>query len=216
MTKVNKFLKKILPKNDNFYLLFEQDMENLMLGAKTITDAFHFPLTEENKNKLNLIEDIEHKGDMITHRIFHEASSSFITPFDREDIHFLAAALDDVMDNIQGVAKRVLLYEIDHFPEVGHHILETLYESVKELNTMIPLLRDLDNKKQILESCVKINSCENKADDIFERGIANLFKTNKDPIELIKVKEILVSLEVATDKCEDAANAIESILIKNT
>jgi predicted phosphate transport protein (TIGR00153 family) len=216
MMTINKFVKKLIPKHNNFYLLLEEDIQNLMLGGRTIREAFHFPLSQVNRQKLHEIEEIEHKGDMITHRLFKELGSSFITPFDREDIHLLAAAIDDVMDNIQGVAKRVLLYEIKSFPDVGLQIVETLYESINELGKVIPLLRNLDNKDLILEACVKINSCENKADDLFEHSVAHLFKACKDPIELIKTKEILMSLEIATDKCEDAANAIESIIIKNT
>lgn len=213
---INKLIQKLIPRHDNFFNLFEEDVKNLAYGGKTLYEAFKFPLTEENRNLLKLIEDIEHKGDLITHKIFNEMGSSFVTPFDREDIHHLATSLDDVLDHINGVSKRVILYEIDHFPIEGIKIIETLKDSITELEKVIPMLRDMDNKKAILEACVRINSCENKADDLFELGVANLFKTCKDPIELIKIKEILVGLEGATDKCEDAANAIESIIIKNT
>ncbi len=212
---VNKFIKKLVPKNDNFFLLFEEDIENLNYACETLLLAFHFPLTDENRKKLIEIEDIEHKGDMITHRLFNEISSSFVTPFDREDIHMLAAALDDVLDYIKGISKQVILYEVNNFPPDGLRIIETLHESVNELCKIIPLLRDLDHKDEILKGCVHVNSCENKADDMFEAAVATLFKTCKDPIELIKIKEILMGLESATDKCEDAANAIESIIIKN-
>lgn len=213
---INKFIQKLIPRHDNFFNLFEEDVKNLAYGGKTLYEAFNFPLTEEHRIKLKLIEDIEHKGDLITHKIFNEMGSSFVTPFDREDIQLLAASIDDVLDHINGVSKRVILYEINHFPIEGIQIIETLKDSISELEKVIPMLRDMDNKKAILDACVHINSCENKADDLFELGVANLFKKCKDPIELIKIKEILVGLEGATDKCEDAANAIESIIIKNT
>lgn len=212
----NKIIQNLLPRHDNFFKLFEEDVQNLMVAGKIFEEAFHFPLTDEAKEKLRAIEDIEHAGDMITHKIFNELRSSFVAPFDREDIHLLTSSLDDVLDHIQGVSKRIFLYEINSFPDAGIHIIHTLNESISELGRAIPLLRDMDNKTQIHEACVHINSCENKADDLFEHAVADLFKNCKDPIELIKIKEILDGLEVATDKCEDAANAIESIVIKNS
>lgn len=213
---INKFIQKLIPRHDNFFNLFEEDVKNLAHGGRTLYEAFNFPLSDENRKKLKLIEDIEHKGDMLTHRIFNEMGTSFVTPFDREDIHHLAASIDDVLDHINGVSKRVILYEINSFPVEGLQIIETLKDSISELEKIIPMLRNMDNKKTILEGCVHMNSFENKADDLFEISVANLFKTCTNPIELIKLKEILVGLEGATDKCEDAANAIESIVIKNT
>lgn len=212
----NKIIQNLLPRHDNFFKLFEEDVQNLIIAGKIFEEAFHFPLTDRSKEKLHSIEDIEHAGDMITHKIFNELRSSFVAPFDREDIHLLTSSIDDVLDHIQGVAKRIFLYEINSFPEAGIQIIHTLNESIAELGKAIPLLRDMDNKAQIHEACVHINSCENKADDLFEHAVADLFKYCKDPIELIKIKEILEGLEVATDKCEDAANAIESIVIKNS
>ncbi len=214
--KINKLIQKVVPRHDVFFQMFEEDITNLVYGGNTLLQAFKFPLSEEAKNKLLLIEDIEHKGDIISHKLFNELSKSFIAPFDREDIHMLIDSIDDVLDNIQGISKRVILYEINSFPDSGYKLAEILQESIIELSKSIPLLRDMDNKDKIRESLVHINTCENKADDIFEHAVAELFRTCKDPIELIKIKEILVGLEAATDRCEDAANAIESIIIKNT
>lgn len=213
---INKMIKAIIPRHDTFFQMFEEDINNLMYGSDTLMQAFKFPLTQEAKEKLKLIEDIEHKGDIISHKLFNELSKSFIAPFDREDIHMLIDSIDDVLDNIQGISKRVILYEINSFPDTGYKLAEILHESVTELSKAIPLLRDMENKDKIRESLVHINTCENQADDIFENAVASLFKTCHDPIELIKLKEIFVGLEAATDRCEDAANAIESIIIKNT
>lgn len=214
--KINKLIQKVVPRHDIFFQMFEEDITNLVYGGNTLLQAFKFPLTEESKSKLLLIEDIEHKGDIISHKLFNELSKSFIAPFDREDIHMLIDSIDDVLDNIQGISKRVILYEINSFPDSGYKLAEILQESIIELSKAIPLLRNMDNKEKIRESLVHINTCENKADDIFEHAVAELFKSCRDPIELIKLKEILVGLEAATDRCEDAANAIESIIIKNT
>lgn len=213
---LNKLIKRVVPKNDVFFELFEEDINNLVYGGRTLQEAFKFPLSEDAKDKLKLIEEIEHNGDLISHKLFNELSASFIVPFDREDIHMLIESIDNVMDNIQGISKRVMLYEITNFPDAGFELIEILNESISELAKVIPLLRDMSYKEEIRKSLVHINTCENKADDIFEHSIAELFKTCRDPIELIKMKEILVGLEAATDRCEDAANAIESIIIKNT
>lgn len=213
---LNKLIKMIVPKHDVFFELFEEDIKNLTYGGKILQEAFKFPLNEEAKDKLKLIEEIEHRGDLISHKLFNELSVSFIVPFDREDIHMLIDSIDNVLDNIQGISKRVMLYEITNFPDAGYKLIEILNESIGELAKAIPLLRDMSYKEEIRKSLVHINTCENKADDIFEHSVAELFKTCQNPIELIKIKEILVGLEAATDRCEDAANAVESIIIKNT
>ena len=160
------------------------------------------------------LEHLEHQGDNITHMIFNELSRNFITPFDREDIHALASAIDDVLDFIHGSAKRIELYKVTEISEAIIALADTILKGAIELNVAV---RNLENLKQIMlikESCVKINSLENHADDIFNQGIAKLFEEEKDPIQVIKLKEILSALETATDKCEDAANTIQTILVK--
>jgi hypothetical protein len=170
---------------------------------------------EERAQKIRKIEDYEHKGDEITHQIFQALGSTFITPFDREDIHELTSKLDDILDYLQGASTRIILYRVDAISPEAERLAVLIHDSVVELHKAIPKLRDLRDVKLINESLVRINSIENEADDLFERAIANLFDTCKDPIMLIKSKELLVSLETATDQCEDAANVIESIIVKS-
>jgi predicted phosphate transport protein (TIGR00153 family) len=170
---------------------------------------------EERAQKIKRIEELEHHGDEVTHKIFSDLGSTFITPFDREDIHALASKLDDILDFIQGAATRLVLYRVDVISPEQERLAGMILDMVYELYKVIPLLRDLSDVTTIRESLVKINSIENEADDLFERAIAGLFETCKDPILLIKTKEVLVSLETATDQCEDAANVIESIIVKS-
>ena len=214
--RFNQVLKAILPHHDNFFELFEEDAKNLKETGATLQEIVRLRSNHERAEKISRIEALEHTGDEITHRIFQELSSSFITPFDLEDIHSLASAIDDVLDYIQGTAKRITLYGIDEFPSEGIPLTDSLKQAIDELTSAIPLLRDMANKEQVLGASVRINSLENEADDIFENAIAGLFKKSMDPIELIKIKEVLVGLETATDKCEDAANTLESIILKNT
>lgn len=161
------------------------------------------------------MEDLEHTGDNITHQIHLELGKNFITPFDREDIHSLASSLDDVADFIHGAANRIELYKVERITEPMIEITDLLVEATEHVSKAIHELKDLKNIRNITDSCVRINSVENKADYIFDKAVADLFEFEKDAISLIKQKEVLSAMEDATDKCEDVANVLESILVKN-
>ena len=162
------------------------------------------------------IEDLEHVGDEITHEIFTQLSANFITPFDREDIIHLASAMDDVADYIFASAKRLELYKIDEQTDSMRRLGEIIEQSAHELHIAMTELRSVNNYVRVREALVRINSLENHADDVFNMAIADLFEHEKDAIKVIKYQEIYSNLEIATDKCEDVANAIESIIIKNS
>ena len=214
--KLDAILHALLPKDDSFFVFFEKDVENLLNGARVFRDLMRNGVTkEERAQKIRKIEDFEHKGDEITHQIFQALGSTFITPFDREDIHELTSKMDDILDYIQGAANRITLYRVETITPEAEQLAGLIYDSTVELAKAIPLLRDLRNVRAINECLVKINSIENEADDLFERAVGALFDNCTDPIALIKSKELLVSLETATDQCEDAANVIESIIVKS-
>ncbi len=214
--KLDSLLHALLPKDDKFFVYFEKDVENVLAAASMFKDLMSNSMSKEERGqKIRRLEELEHKGDEITHTIYSELAGTFITPFDREDIHQLASKMDDIIDYIHGAAGRIILYRVESIPRDAERLAGMIYDQVKELHTAIPLLRDLRNAPKISESLVRINSLENEADDLFERAIASLFDTCKDPIVLIKQKELFVSLETATDQCEDAANVIESIMVKN-
>ena len=214
--KLDSLLHALLPKDDKFFNYFEKDVDNLMTAAKVFRDLMSNAISkEERAQKIKRIEEIEHHGDELTHQIFSDLGSTFITPFDREDIHALTSKLDDILDFIQGAATRIVLYRVDSISPEQERLAGLIYDGIVELKQAIYYLRDFRNADKIRESLVKINSMENDADDLFERAIASLFEKCKDPILLIKTKEVLVSLETATDQCEDAANVIESIIVKN-
>ncbi len=214
--KLDGILRLLLPKDEKFLKLFVKDVENLVTAATLFKEAMVSTISpQERAQKIRKLEELEHKGDEITHQILSELGLTFITPLDREDIHALATTLDDILDYIQGTGHRMILYQIESITPEEEKLASLIYQQVIELHKVIPLLHQLKKADTIKEALVKINSFENEADDVFERAIADLFKNCKDPIELIKVKELLVSLETATDQCEDAANVIESIMIKN-
>jgi predicted phosphate transport protein (TIGR00153 family) len=213
---LDRFLHALLPKDKKFFNLFERDAENLLAATKVFKDIMSNSISkEERAQKIRRIEELEHKGDEVTHQIYSELGLTFITPFDREDIHSLASKLDDILDYIYGAAGRIVLYRVDEITPEMEKLAEMIHDASIELGKAIPLLNDMRNVPTIKEALVRINSIENEADDIFERAIASLFETCTDPIKLIKTKEILVSLETATDQCEDASNVIESIIVKN-
>jgi len=161
------------------------------------------------------IDKLENKGDELTHQIYLELGKNFITPFDREDIHSLATAIDDVADFIQGAANRMSLYRIDDYNEHIRKLSDLILQASQDLEKAVRELKDLRNVRNIADSCIRINSVENQADYVFDRAVADLFLYETDAIRLIKYKEILAALETATDRCEDAANVMESILVKN-
>lgn len=207
------FLQALLPQDRKFFPLLNQASLNLVKTAKVLVELVN---ADQGKRKefIKEIEHLEHQGDNITHMIFNELSRNFITPFDREDIHALTSAIDDVLDFIHGSAKRFELYKVDEMIEPYVQLADNILKGAIELNVAVHGLNNMKNAAVIKEACVKINSIENHADEIFNSSIAALFETETDAIKIIKIKEILAVMETATDKCEDAANTIQTILIK--
>ena len=210
----DNILKFFLPKDRIFYGLFEEVSTSLVQMGVTFTKA----LQEEDLSRrdaiLRTLEDHEHKNDEITHRIFIELGRNFITPFDREDIHYLATSLDDIADYIWGAAKRIVNYQIDDQYNTLPAFAEIISKSIAAINTSVYALRDMKDLRAITEACVLVNSLENDADDLLDSTLLKLFSANITAVELIKQKDIYQMLETVTDKCEDAANVIESIIIK--
>jgi uncharacterized protein Yka (UPF0111/DUF47 family) len=161
-----------------------------------------------------IIENLEHKNDDFTHNVFTELGRNFITPLDREDIHYLATALDDIADYIYASAKKINFYRVNPNDIGIHKLADLVLQGSVEIKKAVHGLRDMKNLREMTEAIVKINSIENQADDVFDMSIDRLFNNENDFKEVIKKREIYQVLEIATDKCEDAANVIESIIIK--
>lgn len=208
-------LKLFQPQDKKFFPLFERATNNVKLSASVLVKLCNTANMDERIEYIREIERLEHEGDAITHEIFNELSSTFITPFDREDIHGLATAIDDILDYIHGSSKRIELYNVNQITTTMGKLADILESSVAELHIAIVELKNLRNKSRIKEATVKINALENHADDIFDTAIAGLFDNETDAVQIIKIKEVLTALETATDKCEDAANVISSILVKH-
>ncbi|QBQ39669.1 DUF47 domain-containing protein [Sphingobacterium psychroaquaticum] len=212
---LNSIFQYFVPKDKKFFPLFEQAGANLIEMAKLLQETVYSTDLAKRAEINKKLEDLEHKGDNITHQIHLELGKNFITPFDREDIHALASSLDDVADFIQGASNRIELYKVITITQPMKEITDLIVEATEHVATAINELKDLKNIRNITDSCVRINSVENKADYIFDKAVGELFEYEKDAITLIKNKEVLSAMEDATDKCEDVANVLESILIKN-
>jgi len=212
---LNSIFQYFVPKDKKFFPLFEQAGANLIEMAKLLQVTVYSTDLAQRAEINKKLEDLEHRGDNITHQIHLELGKNFITPFDREDIHALASSLDDVADFIQGASNRMELYKVVTPSQPMKEITDLIVEATEHVATALNELKDLKNIRNITDSCVRINSVENKADYIFDKAVAELFEYEKDAITLIKNKEVLSAMEDATDKCEDVANVLESILVKN-
>jgi len=213
---LNSIFQYFVPKDKKiFFPLFEQAANNVVNMSGILVESVNSNNFTTREELFKQIDKLENKGDEITHQIYLELGKNFITPFDREDIHSLATAIDDVADFIQGAANRMSLYRIDDFNEHIRKLAELILQASQDLEKAVRELKDLRNVRNIADSCIRINSVENQADYVFDRAVADLFLYETDAIRLIKYKELLAALETATDRCEDAANVMESILVKN-
>ena len=208
------FIQYFIPQDKKFFPLFDQAALNLQEAGKTMCQLVTSTDADQRKQLIREIERLEHRGDQITREIFKELSRNFITPFDREDIHRLVSSIDDILDYIHGSSKRIDLYKVKEFSSDMVKLSELLQTQTEELRRVIYELKNKKNMRNISESLVLINSIENHADDIFDNAVARLFETETNAVEIIKTKEILSALETATDMCEDAANVIDSIIVK--
>ena len=211
---INTIFKIFLPKDRVFYGLFEQAAENITVMGKLLEQLVFESDADKRAAIAKQLEEYEHKNDELTHQVFQELSRNFITPFDREDIHYLATALDDVADYIWASAKKIQFHGVNPQDQGIQKMAEVIRQSATEIGNAVSQLRELKNPAKITESLVKINSMENHADDIFDMSIKILFEKETDFKELIRRREVYTVMEVATDKCEDVANVIETIIVK--
>jgi len=211
----DKFLKFFTPKDASFYPLFEKDAQNLIETAAVLKLLLSTEDADQKEIYIKQIKEFEKVGDDITHTIFDQLNTSFITPFDREDIQMLASNIDDVVDTINGVGQRIKLYKPKFRISTFLEFADVIYLASQEIQKSVDLMKDpASNKKKIIDSCILINTLENKGDDLYHVGISALFENEKDAFELIKKKEILETLEKAMDKAEDVSDAIKTIMVK--
>ena len=201
---------RLIPKDTSFFEMFAAMSNNLIDAARALVDLFADYHNVEAK--IEDIRRIEHLGDEMTHSIMRKLNQTFITPFDREDIHTLASSLDDVVDFINAACARIVMYRITDPPAEAGHVARLILAQCEELEKAVTNLQKSDD---VLRHCVEINRLENEADQVSRVAIARLFDHETNPINLIKIKELLEFLETATDKAEDVADVLETVVLKN-
>ena len=204
---------RLFPKEEKFFDMFVNGSKTVLEGARLLSDMItnYTDIVEKSKR----IKEIEHEGDKITHKTVTKLNNTFITPFDREDIYSLICKMDDVLDFIDAVSSRMVLYKIKSPTDEARALMDVLLKSVEEMDKAIRELRNIKKPEAILKYCVEINTLENKGDVLLRDAVAKLFDDGTNPIDVIKWKEIYENLETAIDRCEDVANVIEGAVLKN-
>jgi uncharacterized protein len=212
---IDKILKFFVPKDHSFFPLFENSVKNMVMASALLKEMLstNDPVVHEKLSKE--IKDIEHAGDEITDKTYEQLNKSFITPFDREDIHELAAHIDDVLDSINGVSRRITLYKPKHIIPAYNEMAELIWQAATEIEKAIHCLKDpAKYKEKITTACENVTDIEHKADEIYFIGASMIFEKEEDARELLKNNKILEILERCVDEEEDVTDTLKSILIK--
>jgi uncharacterized protein len=200
----------LIPREERFFDLFEEQARNIQAAAERLRE-----LTEDVADaaaKAMAVRELEHAGDVLTHDLIRKLNTTFVTPFDREDVYALASRLDDVLDLIDAAADRLLLYRIKEPTSGARAFTDVIVKSADSVQAAVRCLRT--SSRSYHQHCVEANRLENEADRLLKECIAALFADVSDPIEVIKWKEIYETLEEVTDRCEDVVNVIEGIMLK--
>ena len=215
--KLDSLIKMFLPREERFRELLEKDTQNLVKAAELFLEIARSTRLDDRRVKLVELKAIEHEGDDITRQVFEALNSSFITPLDREDIRPVAVDLDDILDYLEGIARYLVIFEIDDAPEPLLRFAEILLEMIREIATVTRLIWDLGNEKRVRESTVRISELENQGDDLYITVLAAMFREGSevDPIFAMKWKEIYQNLEDACDSCKDFTHIVGNVVIKN-
>ena len=205
-------MARLIPREVKFFAMFAEIANNVIDGARALSELLNHYDFDAVPAALARITEIEHRGDEMTHNILIKLNQTFITPFDREDIHLLASSLDDVLDFIFAAADRLLNYKITQPSPSAKVLAGIILKQAEELGKAVALL---GKDSHVLQHCVEVNRLENEADKVSREAIGRLFDGDYDPITLIKLKELLEVLEEASDKAEDVADVIETVILKS-
>jgi uncharacterized protein len=214
--KLDSVIKWFMPKEERFHVLLDRDTENLLKAARLFAEIAHGRDLEERRVKTVELKALEHEGDQITRQIFEALNSTFITPLDREDIRMLASDLDDILDHLESAAQYLTLFELADSPDGLRRFSEILVEMATEVERTLALIWDLGNVRVIQEGIVRVSELENQGDSLYATVIADLFrKDSRNPVEIMKWKEIYDGLEEACDACKDFTHIVGNVVIKN-
>lgn len=205
---------RLFPTEETFLPQFNRAAEIIVKAAREL-DALAADLSDMEV-RVQRIKHLEHEGDEVAHQTFAALGRTWITPIDREDIHTLVSSLDNILDDVDAVAARLVIFRIQQPTREMKVATELIVQSVQAIQRAVALLGDMKNSKQIIDACIEIKRLESEADSLHRMAIGKLFDSEKDPIHLLKWKEIYEFLEMATDRCEDVANVLEQIVLKSS
>lgn len=212
---IDSFLKFFVPKDHSFYPLFESNAKNLVRATEVLKQLMATEGESEQGKLYKEIKDLEHTGDAITVKTYYQLNKSFITPFDREDIHELTAHIDDVVDTMNGIARRICLYKPHKLLPVYREMAEVIHKAALEIETAITCLDDpIKSKLRIAEACDRVSVLEHEADELYFGGVAELFEKEEDSKEILISNKLLELLERCVDEEEDVTDTLKAILIK--
>jgi predicted phosphate transport protein (TIGR00153 family) len=203
----------LMPREKVFFELFNKSAANAHEAARVLTDLLED--YTDVPNKVQHLKNLEHAGDEITHHIFDHLAKTFITPLDREDIQVISSRMDDIADLADSAAHRMLLYKIDRPTEDAKQLGHVLIKSTESLVKAFALLDNMKRSDEILQHCIDVHTLENEGDRINHHALGALFENNIAPVDIIKWKDLYYILETATDVCEDVANVLHTIVVKN-
>lgn len=213
---IDKVIKWFMPKEERFHELLEKATHNLVVAAKVFSEVAHATSLEDRKIKGVQLKALEREGDGITRQIFEALNTTFITPFDREDIRSLASDLDDIVDHLESVAKYLVLFELRDAPEPLRRFAEILTSMAEEIDKIQVLIWDMGNLNKIQHSMVRISELENEGDSLYFTVISDLFRRGcTESIDILKWKEVYEGLEEACDRCKDFTHAVGNVVIKS-
>jgi len=210
------FISRLMPREGRFFSLFDGHAKLIVDGALALADVLrHYDTIKDRSVGIKAIEDAEHAADRITHDTVQLLHTTFVTPFDRDDIHRLISRMDDVLDLIQDTAESLVLYDIQKVTPEATQLAELVLRCSERVQSAVGLMASMADAPAILKICQEIDALESEADKVMRGAISELFRNESDVRQLIKLKAVYESLESATDKCQDVANVIESVVLEN-
>jgi hypothetical protein len=215
LKKFDGVIKALLPKEERFHEILARDTANLVKAVKIFVEIARTSNFEERRIKSVELKAVEHDGDMITREVFDALNQSFITPFDRDDIQSIAIDLDNILDYLEGAAQYLVLFELHESPDALRQFADILVTMIEQIDAATGLMWDLANERQVRDIVVEVSRLENLADTLHNTVIADLFKsTGRNPLDIMKWREVYSSLEEAADACRDFSNIVANVVVK--
>lgn len=211
---LDKIFGFLLPKDHKFFPLFNEAADNLVLSSELLIKLIRENDLPKREDYIHQIKAAEHKGDDITRTLLDELNGTFITPFDREDIHALISTMDDIIDYIYATSTRIHSYKLPSFPQDFVAVADIIHSANKEIQFVLRSVKNASDFRKYKASCEKIDNFESQVDYLYQEYLSNLFESETNAIDLIKKRDILASLEKAINRCEDVGNVFSSIIVK--